>query len=134
MARLDVGERVLAEAGELFAAFRWRRCVEVLAAADAQEPLTGAGLLLLGQVAHLVGEDERATAAFARAYQLFLDAGDLRAAARSAVSCAFVLDTAGERIRHLAWGARAERLVEEHDLGGGEAAWLLARRAHLALE
>jgi DNA-binding CsgD family transcriptional regulator len=134
MASLDVGARVLAEAGELFATLRWRRCVEVLTAADGQEPLTGEGLLLLGRALHLVGEDEQATAVFGRAYRRFLAAGDMRAAARSALSSAFVLDTAGERVRYLAWAARAERLIVDHRLGGGEAAWLLSRDAHIALE
>src|SRR3954454_20931967 len=130
MAPLGVGEQFLAEAGELFAAFRWRRCREVLTAADAQEPLTGRGLLLLGEVAQLVGEDEQAASAYARAYRQFTDDGDVRAAARSAMWAALVLENAHEPVRSRAWAARAEELVEAHDLGGAEVAWVLSHRAH----
>ena len=124
---------VLDEARGLLAAFRWRDCVERLAAADAQQPLDGEGLLLLGQAAYLIGDDETSATAFARAYQRFLDAGDVRGTARSALSGAFVLENAGERVRSLAWAARAERLIGDHDLGGAEAAWILAHRAHQLL-
>jgi ATP/maltotriose-dependent transcriptional regulator MalT len=127
----EPGETVLAEARALFDAFRWRDCVALLTTAEAQTPLDGDGLMLLGEAAYLIGADEPAVAAFGRAYQWFLDAGDLRSAARCAVHNAFVLDSAGERVRYLAWAARAERLVEDHGLDGGAAAgWLLSRRAH----
>jgi DNA-binding CsgD family transcriptional regulator len=121
---------VLAEARRLFDAFRWRDCVDLLAGADTEQPLDGDGLMLLGQAAYLIGADELAATALARAYQRFLDAGDVRAAARSALSSAFVLENAGERVRCQAWVARAERLADEHDVGGGEGALLLAQRAH----
>jgi len=124
---------VLDEARELFAAFRWRQCAERLTAADAQEPLDGEGLLLLGGTAHLIGADEQSVSAFGRAYRHFLAAGDLRGAARSAMSSALVLENSGDPVRSQAWAARAERLVEEHALGGGEAAWVLSYRAHIQL-
>ncbi|WP_448624638.1 LuxR C-terminal-related transcriptional regulator [Geodermatophilus sp. URMC 64] len=131
MARLEVGEPVLAEARELFGAFRWRACVELLSEADASMPLDGDGLLLLGEAAYLIGADEQAATALGRAYRSYLDAGDVPAAARCAVYCAFALETSGQRVRYLAWAARAERLLEEHGLAGGaEAGWLLAHRAH----
>ena len=56
--------RVLDDARALFDAYRWRQCVDRLADG---EPLDGEGLLLLGRAAHLIGADERAAAAFARA-------------------------------------------------------------------
>jgi DNA-binding CsgD family transcriptional regulator len=127
---LEDGARVLVEARELFATFRWRRCVERLAAVDAQQGLDGEGLMLLGRAAQLIGEDERSAAAFARAYQGFREAGDVRAAARSAMASALVLENAGDAVRSRAWAARAERLVDDHDLGGGEAGWVLSYRAH----
>src|SRR5215212_7621936 len=86
----------------------------------------GEGLLLLGLAAQLIGEDKRSAAAFARAYQGFLEAGNVRAAARSAMAGALVLENAGDAVRSRAWAARAERLVAEHDLGGGEAGWVLS--------
>ena len=130
MASVDGDGSDLAEARELFDTFQWRRCVDQLAAADAQQPLDGDGLLLLGRAAHLIGADEQSVAAYARAYQLFLEAGDVRSAVRSAMAGALVLENATEPVRSRAWAARAEKLVEEHDLGGGEAAWVLSYRAH----
>lgn len=120
----------LSEARELFAGFRWRRCVDLLADFDARCGLDGDGLVLLGLAAQLIGEDESAAAAFARAYQSFLDVGDVRGAVRSAMAGALALENAEEPVRSRAWAARAGRLVEEHDLGGGEAALVLAHRAH----
>ena len=125
--------RVLPEARALFAGFHWRRCVDLLADADADTGLDAEGLLLLGRAAQLIGADERAAAAFARAYQSFLDDGDVPAAARSAMFNALVLENATEPVRSQAWAARAQRLVEEHGLGGGEAGWVLSYRAHQEL-
>jgi DNA-binding CsgD family transcriptional regulator/predicted negative regulator of RcsB-dependent stress response len=130
MARPSGDGTVLSEARELFAAYRWRRCVEVLTDA---EPLDGEGLLLLGRAAHLIGADERSADAYARAYQGFLSTGEVRRAARSALTVSLVLENAGEAVRSKAWAARGERLVEEHDLGGGEAGWVLSYRAHVLL-
>jgi DNA-binding NarL/FixJ family response regulator len=122
---------VLAEARALFGAFRWRDCVARLSAADARAPLGADGLLLLGEAAYLIGADEQSVAVLGRAYQLFLDAGDAHGAARCAVSNCFALESSGDLVRSRAWGARAERLVEDHDLGeDAAAAWLLSRRAH----
>src|SRR4051812_48115104 len=127
MARPSGGGTALPEARELFAAFRWRRCVERL---TESEPLDGEALLLLGLAAQLIGEDEESTAAFARAYQAFLETGEGRAAARSAMAAALVLENAGEAVRSRAWAARAQRLVADHELGGGEAGRVLSYRAH----
>ena len=123
----------LPEARRLFAAFRWRQCVDLLADADARDGLDGEALLLLGRAAQLIGADELATAAFARAYQAFLDDGDARAATRSAMANALALENALEPVRSQAWAARGGRLVEEHGLDGGEAGWVLAHRAHVHL-
>jgi DNA-binding CsgD family transcriptional regulator len=117
----------LAEARVLFDTYQWRRCVDRL---EAGEPLDADGLVLLGQAAQLIGEDERSVTAFARAYQGFLEAGDVRAAVRSAMAGALVLENAGDAVRSRAWAARAERLVADHELGGGEAGWVLSYRAH----
>jgi len=51
MARLDVGDLVLAEARELFDAYRWRDCVALLTEVDGLAPLDGAALVLLGEAA-----------------------------------------------------------------------------------
>src|SRR4051812_35674295 len=129
MARPDGDDPDLREARALFDAFRWRACVDRLTDA---EPLDGAGLLLLGQAVQLIGDDEAATTAFARAYQRFLADDDPGSAARSAMWAALVLENAVEPVRSAAWAARALHLVETADLGGGAAAWALSYRAHTA--
>src|SRR4051794_8674247 len=135
MTRPAVGEMVLEDARALFDACRWRDCVTLLSEADAQAPLDGAGLALLAEAAYLIGADEQAVTAYARAYQWFLRAGDVPAAARSALSNCFALENAGDAVRSGAWGARAERLVEEHGLADSAAAgWLLSRRSHEMLK
>jgi len=122
---------VLEEARELFDAYRWRDCVALLSEADERAPLDGPGLAVLGEAAYLIGADEQAVTALARAYQWFLRSGNALAAARCAVSNCLVLENAGDMVRSRAWGARAEQLVEDHDLAGSPAqAWLLSRRGH----
>jgi len=117
-------------AGELFRTLRWNDCVQALEEADARQSLGGDALTLLGDAAYLTGRDEQAAAAYARAYQRFVEAGDLRAAARSAAGCTFVLVNAGEQVRAGGWAARARLLVDENALGGPEAGWVLADEAH----
>jgi DNA-binding CsgD family transcriptional regulator len=130
MVRVDAGVTVLAEARELFDAFRWRQCADTLTKADARQPLDGEALLLLGQAGFLIGEEERAVTACARAYQWFLDRDDARGAVRAAFGAGFVLDTTGEAVRAGAWAARARDLVDAQQLGGAEAGFLLAQDAH----
>jgi DNA-binding CsgD family transcriptional regulator len=124
---------VLEDARALFAAHEWRRCADVLRAADAAAPLCGEELLLLGQATHLIGDDEGAVAVFARAYRWFLDRDDPRAAVRGAFGAGFVLDNTGESVRSGAWADRARDLVEQHSLDGAEAGLLLANKAHRLL-
>jgi DNA-binding CsgD family transcriptional regulator len=131
--RTEAADAVLAEARELFAAFRWRECIDLLMAADTEHPLDGDGLLLLGQAAYLVGADEQSVVAYGRAYQHFLAGRDPRAALRSAAWASLTLENAQEAVRSRAWAARAEQLAEEHGLDGAEAAWVLAYRAHALL-
>src|SRR3954447_20522992 len=107
MARPAGGEVVLEDARALFAAHEWRRCADVLRAADAVTPLDGDQLMLLGQTAHLIGDDEGAVAVFARAYRWFLDRDAPRGAVQAAFGAGFVLDNAGERVRSAAWAERA---------------------------
>jgi len=120
----------LAQARDLFDASQWNRCVEVLTVADAHTPLGGRDLTLLADAAYLTGRDEEAVRAYGRAYQQHVTATDWRSATRSALACGFVLANAGEGIRSGAWTARAKHLVDEHDLGGAEAGWVLAEEAH----
>jgi DNA-binding CsgD family transcriptional regulator len=124
------GATVLDEGRRLFDVGQWRRCVEQLAAVDADEPLDGEGLLLLGQAAFLIGAEEQSASALTRAYQWHLDAGDFAAAARSAAWSALTLESTGELVRARAWVARGRALVEEHHLGGSAGAWIRAQEAH----
>src|SRR3954471_20917558 len=119
MVRPDDGGATLAEARALFAANEWRRCATLLTA-DAETALSGEELLLLGRARHLIGDDEGAVAAFARAYGWLLDRDDARSAVQAAFGAGIVLENARENVRADAWVARAGELVERYGLEGPE--------------
>ena len=117
-------------ARQLFAAHAWAECRAVLTTADARGELGGPELALLGEVAFLTGADDQSAGAYARSYRWHHDRGELAAAARSASWCTFVLALSGEIARSAGWAARARQLVDDHELGGAAAGWVLADEAH----
>ncbi len=123
----------LDRARALFESNDWVECFSVLAAADDREALSGEGLALLGETAYLIGRDDACVDFLSRAYRVFVDAAEHRQAARCAFWISFVLENRGEVARGGGWAARAQQLVEDHDLGGPEAAMLATREAHILL-
>lgn len=94
----------------------WQRAYELLAEADAREPLRGSDLALLAEVAYASGRLDVTIEAWERAHAEALRVGDRLAAAGAAVRVAMHLlfDTAlMAPVR--GWIARAERLLEGHD-------------------
>jgi len=112
----------------------WQECWAVLSEADSAGSLAAPDLMKLAVSGYLVGNDDAAIDAFSRAYTLCLDSGDLRGAARSAFYLSFLLSSTNEPARSSAWAARAHELVEQHQLGGAEAALHIAYQARMALE
>ena len=94
----------------------WQRAYELLAGADAREPLRGSDLALLAEVAYASSHLDVTIGAWERAHADALRVGDRLAAAGAAVRVAMHLlfDTAlMAPVR--GWIARAERLLEGHD-------------------
>jgi len=94
----------------------WQRAYELLAEADARQPLGGSDLTLLAEVAYASSHLDVTIDAWERAHAEALRAGDPLAAAGAAVRVAMHLlfDTAlMAPVR--GWIARAERLLEGHE-------------------
>ena len=94
----------------------WQRAYELLAQADARQPLGGSDLTLLAEVAYASSHLDVTIDAWERAHAEALRAGNRLAAAGAAVRVAMHLlfDTAlMAPVR--GWIARAERLLEGHD-------------------
>jgi len=124
----------LARGRELFAQRSWQDSWAALSAADAESPLGGDDLRLLSISAYLAGHDGSSAEALTRAYRAFLDVGDVRRAARSSFWLAFMLLNTGEHAQGSGWAARSRRLVEDHGLGGADAALLDVLAAHRLVE
>ena len=120
----------LARGRELFDRRAWQDCWAALSAADGEAPLGADDLSLLSISAYLAGHDDSSADALGRAHRAYLDAGDVRSAARTAFWLAFMLFNTGEQARGGGWAARSRRLVEEHRLGGAEEALLDVLAAH----
>ena len=108
----------------------WGACCTELAAADHEHPLTPDDLVLLSIASYLAGHDQASVDALARAHRAHLQSASWRLAARCAIWLAFLLSTGGDDARASGWAERARGLVDEHQLGGAEAGFLSALRAH----
>lgn len=96
----------------------WSEAYTALAEADHAGPLAAADLDRLATAAHLIGLDEASGAFRTRAFQLYLDSGDTRRAAASALWRVISLAEQTNRQAELGgWLARAERLLVDavHD-------------------
>jgi DNA-binding NarL/FixJ family response regulator len=93
----------------------WAEAHRCLAAADRRAPLAAADLELLAWAAALIGHDDEFLSLMDRLYQLHLDAGDARRAARSAFWLGLRLLAMREVGRAGGWLGRAQRLAERTD-------------------
>ncbi|HET9422421.1 MAG TPA: LuxR C-terminal-related transcriptional regulator [Nocardioides sp.] len=105
-------DQVCERGREAFRKRVWSDAYADLNEADRAAPLAPADLDLLASAAYLVGRDEEADEASARAYRAWLDDGLPRPAARRAAWLGIVLLLRGEFARSNAWCARAEELLE----------------------
>ena len=92
----------------------WRAAYGGLSDA-APDELTAGDFVRLATAAYLLGRRNDCVQALQRAYQLYLDAGDLPAAVRSAFWLAYVLVTSGETAVGGGWVARSQRLLADVD-------------------
>ena len=104
-----------------YAERRWDVCVRCLLAADAQQPLSGEDLKLLGLSLYMAGEDDASTQILERTHRLALAEERWPEAAETAFWHAFLLVNAGEPARGGAWLARSRAIAEEHGVEGAMA-------------
>lgn len=119
---------------DLYRQGAWGDAFERLAEADAQQALTADDVVLLATAAHLTGRDTERDALWARAHQQFLDAGNPPAAAKAAFSLLMALMDRGDVAQAGGWLARANRVLEEHNVECVEQGYLLIPQALRSLE
>lgn len=90
----------------------WVAAYRLLSDLDGTE-LKGADFSALGITAHLLGRRNDQIQAFQRAFRAYLDEGNLRCAARSALWLSAVLAGGGEPAIANGWLARAQRVLDE---------------------
>ena len=112
-------DQVCERGREAFRKRVWSDAYADLNEADRAASLAPADLDLLASAAYLVGRDEEADEASARAYRAWLEDGLPRPAARRAAWLGIVLLLRGEFARSNAWCARAEELLAAEE-GGPE--------------
>jgi DNA-binding CsgD family transcriptional regulator len=115
-------EAALERGRAAYADRRWNVCVESLRAADAEEPLSGDDLRLLGLSLHMTGDDEASMAVLERAHRLALDEEHWAEAAETAFWFGFILINSDETTRGTAWLTRSRALAAEHHVPGSIAA------------
>jgi DNA-binding CsgD family transcriptional regulator len=127
----DTRERGL----DAFGRREWSEAFGQLAAADEEEPLPPDDLDRLGLAAALIGRDDDCDRYWIRAHQAYVDAGDVRAAARVASWLGLTYFLVGEDAKGSGWLARAQRLLDGvDDLDCVERGYLLIAPALEALE
>ncbi|MEX1005780.1 MAG: helix-turn-helix transcriptional regulator [Acidimicrobiia bacterium] len=111
------------------AARSWGDAYELLTRADAEGPLGVEDLELLATASYMVGRDPESVLAFERAHRLYLDAGAILPAVRSAFWIGMNLALRGEWEGASGWLGRAHRVLERHDGESPEAGYLLLPQA-----
>ena len=91
----------------------WAEAYAQLAAADAKAPLDPEDLERLARAADLIGRDEEFQAAFTRAYQGWLERGQVERAARCAFWLGHKLIARGETAHGGGWIARGRQLLAD---------------------
>jgi ATP/maltotriose-dependent transcriptional regulator MalT len=108
-----MGQRGRLERGHgAYAQWRWREAYESLSAADLGGGLDAEDLEALAIAAYLIGRDADAAAAWTRAHHAFVDAAELRRAARCGFWLGLTALLRGEGVVGSGWLARAERLLD----------------------
>ena len=106
----------LDRAREAFSRQAWGEAQARLSDVDRQTPLEAEDLERLAVATRLVGEDDASVDAWARAHQVWIQAGEVRRAARCAFWIGFGLMLKGDMAQGGGWLGRARRLVEDdHD-------------------
>lgn len=116
----------LRRARDAFERREWPEAFQGIVGLDDTE-LKGADFSALGITAHLLGHRNDQVLAFQRAFQAYLDEGDLPGAARSGLWLSSVLWATGESAIANGWLARAERVLDELGRDVVERGYLIER-------
>lgn len=132
MIRLDwgMGEAVsraktVGRARESFERMAWGDAFAQLLAADRAAPLEAGDLERFAVAAYLAGRDADSEAAWSRAHQRSVTAGDWGRAARCAFWLGITLMNRMERAKGGGWLARAQRVLDDAKYESVERGWLL---------
>ncbi len=120
---LAVGRTSLERGRAAYAERRWDVCAQCLRAADAEQPLSGEDLQLLGLSLYMTGEDDASVEVLDRTHRMAVDQERWPEAAETAFWHAFILFNAGEQGRGGAWMARCRAILDEHGVQGATAAF-----------
>jgi DNA-binding CsgD family transcriptional regulator len=118
-----------------FASQAWADARELLAAADSSDPSGGPGALdtddveRLAVATYLAGDQAAAVDLWTRAHHEWLERSDVGRAVRCGFWLSFALVNAGELSRGGGWADRAQRLLDDHGLGGPDHGYLRYCRA-----
>lgn len=119
-------EEVLRERGRsLVADSSWAKAHAVLSQASTVGALDGDDLELLARAAYMIGADDDYVAALEQAHEAHLAAGAADRAARCAFFIGLNLMPRGQHSRGAGWFARAERVLDRHQLDCVERGYLL---------
>ena len=121
--------QALQRAHDAFNRRTWAEAYRLLSELGRDTPLASDDLERLASAAYLIGNDEEAETAWARAHQGYLDRGDADGAARSASWLAFGLLQRGARAPAAGWLARAARILDEARLDSVVRGYLLVPAA-----
>jgi len=118
-------DALLDEARRACAQSNWRQGHAGLAEVDTARPLGADDLQLLGDSAYMLGRDEEYVAALVRAYNLYLAAGELPVAARTAFWIGHSLMHQDQMPLAGGWFGTAGRLLDVHGEDCPERGYLL---------
>lgn len=122
---MSAGGNILSRARSAFERHAWRDAFTSYNAARGNiGALDAADLERFAAAAYLLGEDRESSDAWARSHQLYLEHGDVNAAARCAFWLGFSANAMGDSARGSGWIARGRRLLENADGDCAERAYL----------
>jgi DNA-binding NarL/FixJ family response regulator len=121
----DGAASLLRRAREAFDRKDFRQAFDDFSAAGRAAPLAGPDLERLGRSAGVLGHDDVYLQAFEQAHHLYLEAGDMPSAARTAFWVGSRLGAGGEAAQAAGWFARARRLLDESGQDCVEKGYLL---------
>jgi ATP/maltotriose-dependent transcriptional regulator MalT len=115
----------LERAREAFERQAWQTAADAFRAAGGADTAGAADRWRFALASYLIGREDDFMRALQRAHQAYLDAGDMRAAARCAFWLGLHLDSRGEVAQATGWFGRSRRVLDQAQLDCAERGYLL---------